>query len=54
MGIRSSYVYKGTRIQAFDASATLAALRTTYAPEMLLCAPVVGRYLFRVDFERER
>lgn len=46
-----TYVYRSSGVQAFDASATLAALRTAYAPEMLLCAPVVGRYLFRADFE---
>lgn len=47
-----TYIYKSSGIQALDASATLAALRSTYAPEQLLCTPVVGKYLWRADFER--
>ena len=35
-----------------DNAATQAALRSKYAPPMLLCTPVVGKYLFRADFER--
>jgi TonB family protein len=47
-----SSVYKSSGLQAFDNAATQAALRSKYAPPMLLCTPVVGKYLFRADFER--
>lgn len=45
-------VYKSSGLQAFDDAATEAALRSKYAAPMLLCTPVVGKYLFRADFER--
>ncbi|HET6276814.1 MAG TPA: energy transducer TonB [Candidatus Cybelea sp.] len=45
-------VYKSSGLQAFDSAATEAALRSKYAPPMLLCTPVVGKYLFRADFAR--
>lgn len=44
-------LYKSSGSPSADAQAIDAAQRTTYAPATLLCTPIVGRYLFRADFE---
>jgi len=44
-------LYKSSGFPTADARAIDAAQRSKYAPAMLLCTPIVGRYLFRTDFE---
>jgi hypothetical protein len=44
-------LYESSGSPNADAQAIDAAQRTTYAPATLLCTPIVGRYLFRADFE---
>jgi hypothetical protein len=44
------WVHKSSGIEYADELATGAAQRSTYAPATFLCSPIVGRYLFRVDF----
>lgn len=46
-----TWIYKSSGDSAFDASATLAAFRSTYQPPMLLCTPIVGEYLFKAVFD---
>jgi TonB family protein len=43
-------VYVSTGNPRLDEAARLAALHTTYAPEIRDCKPQAGSYLFRVDF----
>jgi TonB family protein len=43
-------LYKSSGSDNADAQAVAAAQLSKFAPATLLCTPVVGRYLFRVDF----
>lgn len=45
-------IYKSSGLEAMDDAATDAAIRSKFKPAMLLCSPVVSKYLFRADFER--
>jgi TonB family protein len=47
-----TFIYQSGGDPAFDYEATETAIASTYQPAMLLCSPIVGKYLFRVDFER--
>jgi hypothetical protein len=45
-------IYKSGGDAAFDNLATRAAILSEYQPALLLCVPVVSKYLFRADFDR--
>lgn len=45
-------IYKSSGLEAMDDAATDAAIRSKFKPAMLLCTPVVSKYLFRAGFER--
>ena len=45
-----TWIYKSSGLDYADALARATALQSQYAPATLLCTPIVGRYLFRVDF----
>jgi hypothetical protein len=46
-----TYVYRSSGVDYLDTAAALAAQRSSYAPGQLLCVPVVGSFVFRVDFK---
>lgn len=45
-----SFVYRSSGYRFLDDAALIAAQRSRYAPRTFLCIPVVGEYLFRMDF----
>ena len=48
--IKDAEVYRSSTNLAIDQSALRAARASTYAPKIVNCNPVAGRYLFRADF----
>jgi hypothetical protein len=45
-----TWIYKSSGMDDADALGRISALRSQYTPATFLCTPIVGAYLFRVDF----
>jgi hypothetical protein len=48
--IAKSYVYRSSGVDYGDMRAIFAATHSQYVPAMFLCTPIVGEYLFTVDY----
>ncbi len=50
--VTGEQVIQSSRVQALDDAALKAAAESKYAPRMVACKPIAGRYVFKVTFSR--